>query len=844
MANTFNVKDYGAVGDGRTDDTQALQAAIDAAAAAGGGTVYIPDGEYIVSTQSPGTVLVLKDNVKLQGLGEFAPDLQLSSENPAGDIDGIIHISGNNTGASNLNVGAFTPFDGQVSGWSIGDGVQVTLDNISAYSVSGYGIDLRGEGSRVELTNARVGFNDGGGIIAAGLVDSVLSDIVTSDNGGTGLDVTGPLTVLDVHSFYNTGSGIIVRGDDQGQAATLLSGNSNNNTGSGVLIENAKGAVIDDMWMSENEGSGVIVRNSQDTRIVSSELASNVQYGTRPEILLQDSTGTLIKGNTIGDQLSTEAGNPTYGVEERGQTDRSQILDNFIAGNSEGEVKFVGTTSTVANTAVVKTTFGTAGNDTISHYQAAYDALAYGGAGRDTLIGGTGDDTLIGGAGADLMSGYQGNDSFRFTRLSDSYSTGGVSFADTITGFDASRDTIDVASLGFKGLGDGHNGTLALSYSTEDNLTYLKSLDPNARGQTFELILDGDYRNSLTSENFLPLVKGSRGNDTLYGTTHGRDTLVGGAGDDSLSGRGSADRLVGGAGSDRLDGGAGADTFAYTRVTDSQVDAAGKSQGRDLILDFNGAEHDRIDLTALGFTGLGDGQGTTLKLSYDAQADITRLSSLERDEAGNRFQIAFAGNHLKDLGSNTIQFAVVDQPEVVSSFGNDYADINGTAASDTLMGSAAEERLYGMAGNDVLNGGAGSDQLFGGKGMDRMTGGSGSDYFVFDSAEDSYRTADRSYSDVITDFGQGADGLDVRALGFTAEGDGLNGTLKIDYNEALGRTYVRSLEDDGQGRFFQVTLEGDQSDLTIFFAQPSTAAASVAVEMLGVTNTHTDQAIG
>jgi hypothetical protein len=44
-----NVKDFGAVGDGVTDDTVAIQAAIDAVNIAGGGTVFIPNGEYLLS---------------------------------------------------------------------------------------------------------------------------------------------------------------------------------------------------------------------------------------------------------------------------------------------------------------------------------------------------------------------------------------------------------------------------------------------------------------------------------------------------------------------------------------------------------------------------------------------------------------------------------------------------------------------------------------------------------------------------------------------------------------------------------------------------------------------------
>lgn len=44
---TFNVTDYGAVGDGAKDNTTNIQNAIDAASAAGGGTVEIPSGTFL-----------------------------------------------------------------------------------------------------------------------------------------------------------------------------------------------------------------------------------------------------------------------------------------------------------------------------------------------------------------------------------------------------------------------------------------------------------------------------------------------------------------------------------------------------------------------------------------------------------------------------------------------------------------------------------------------------------------------------------------------------------------------------------------------------------------------------
>ena len=57
---TFNVRQYGAAGDGTRMDTAALQQAIDAAANAGGGTVAFPPGRYLSAS------LDLKSHVTLQ----------------------------------------------------------------------------------------------------------------------------------------------------------------------------------------------------------------------------------------------------------------------------------------------------------------------------------------------------------------------------------------------------------------------------------------------------------------------------------------------------------------------------------------------------------------------------------------------------------------------------------------------------------------------------------------------------------------------------------------------------------------------------------------------------------
>jgi len=64
----YNVRDFGAKGDGKTDDTAAFQRALDEAGKAGGGVVYAPRGNYLFKGH-----LVVPNGVTLKGVWESVP---------------------------------------------------------------------------------------------------------------------------------------------------------------------------------------------------------------------------------------------------------------------------------------------------------------------------------------------------------------------------------------------------------------------------------------------------------------------------------------------------------------------------------------------------------------------------------------------------------------------------------------------------------------------------------------------------------------------------------------------------------------------------------------------------
>ena len=70
----FNVRDFGAAGDGHAKDTAALQKALDACAGAGGGTVVVPAGIYLTGSIVLGAQTTLKLEARASLMG--SPDIE------------------------------------------------------------------------------------------------------------------------------------------------------------------------------------------------------------------------------------------------------------------------------------------------------------------------------------------------------------------------------------------------------------------------------------------------------------------------------------------------------------------------------------------------------------------------------------------------------------------------------------------------------------------------------------------------------------------------------------------------------------------------------------------------
>lgn len=134
----INVKvDYGAVGNNSTDDTTAIQNALNAAAGSGG-VVYLPAGTYKIST-----TLNVPTRVTFLGEGAYASVLSWTTGSPDGTT-ACVNLTGDYAKIDSIGVsmtgGAYYRGIGYRANYCVVEDCRVYFNSASATGATGYGI--------------------------------------------------------------------------------------------------------------------------------------------------------------------------------------------------------------------------------------------------------------------------------------------------------------------------------------------------------------------------------------------------------------------------------------------------------------------------------------------------------------------------------------------------------------------------------------------------------------------------------------------------------------------------------------------------------------------------------
>ncbi len=322
------------------------------------------------------------------------------------------------------------------------------------------------------------------------------------------------------------------------------------------------------------------------------------------------------------------------------------------------------------------TVFAGQGNDDV--FGGAGDDSIYGGPGDDTLNGDTGNDVLFGGEGDDVLGGGPDQDTLFGGNGNDSL-LGGID-NDVLDG-GTGDDTLDGGEGDDLLIGGGGNN---LVYGGQGN----DFIDTRTEGSSPDRAFPGLYPADADPMDNRDTVFGGAGNDTIF-TGDDQDEIVAGGGNDFVDAGDDNDSVQGNDGDDTLIGGEGSDTITG-------------DLGDDLI--YGGTPDDVTDPTHLA-------------------------NDVDPDPDNNRDEL-FGG-----LGNDTIYG------------GDDNDTIYGGQGDDLLFGGIDEDLIYGGAGNDSIDGGGEADTLYGGADRDTFINvGPGS---VVDGGEE----------------GDDFDTLDLRGLG-------------------------------------------------------------------------------
>ena len=411
----------------------------------------------------------------------------------------------------------------------------------------------------------------------------------------------------------------------------------------------------------------------------------------------------------------------------------------------------------------------------------------------DTLIGGTGNDTIYAGEG-DVVYGGAGADSIVLSTAAATVGLGNKGGADTVKGFDTTKDVIlamDTVATGLTFSTDtvsnalvvssGKNGSLELSDVTLDGSSKKSTTLTVQNGLAgdkvkVEVLKADDALNadaafvSAVGTDSVGVSFADDGKDTVidlantkvFGDTRtyqninaatisgsGADTLIGSRGADTLVASGTAGNVTifGGAGNDSLvDNGATGDvTFLYAAGNGLDTIHGYTHTGKTDVLSFYNdsvQSYTRVerDDNGIVFT-FGDAKQKLTVQTTDAVDTSVAIQKNYGDVEYAKFgkstvaaTFTYESNVSLYYGGkgqdNKLTISSADDATIALYDSDKFVNIKKVDAS----ASTGELVLIGSADNDVLTAGSGVATLFGGKGNDTLNGGYGQTTFYFDKA--------------------------------------------------------------------------------------------------------------
>jgi parallel beta-helix repeat protein len=333
---TVNVKDEGAKGDGVTDDTAAIQRAIDRLGAIGG-TVVIPSGVYLVDAgvsirPRNRTTLQLANGTILKAIPNDKPRYAVVLISSVSDVN---VLGGTVQGERNNHIG-------NSGEWGMGIQIMssrnVVIESVTSRDAWGDGFYIGGSASggtslNVKLCQVVADNNRRQGLSAVFVQGLLVKNSQFSLTQGTspelGIDIEPNLgqtvrdvTILDSVIEGNAGGGASFGLDPAHKDSTFIKnvvfeGNKVANNGRnglwrerfGVAFAGSVQSVIRNNQIIGNEGTGLSVR-----RAVMSTLSGNAIQATRPQsnifshngvgVFVEDSQSTQLLSNQIFDNQS------------------------------------------------------------------------------------------------------------------------------------------------------------------------------------------------------------------------------------------------------------------------------------------------------------------------------------------------------------------------------------------------------------------------------------------------------------------------------------------------------------------------------------------------------------